>query len=299
MKQWKQVSAVAAAAMALVSGGAQALGLGTPNSRAILGESLRISVPLELETGEDTDDGCPQAEVYYGDGRVDAGKVILGVSPQSGRHRVLTVRAIQPINEPLIEVSLSYGCGARLSRKFTIFASPPEFVPTVVLRPATTSEPATDARVSEGAAASLSGTRVATASAVRAEPTVPRAVRPVPVRRPAKVAAPAPAPRPKAPPAPPPAGRPGTGAGARGGPYPGAHAGGGPCFGQPACLGGGCGAQGLFGRFAQARTGSQAGPRVASGARSGCAHGRHDARRWRQQCGFGGAAQSGHFASGL
>ena len=65
MKQWKQVSAVAAAAMALVSGGAQALGLGTPNSRAILGESLRISVPLELETGEDTDDGCPQAEVYY------------------------------------------------------------------------------------------------------------------------------------------------------------------------------------------------------------------------------------------
>lgn len=204
MKQWKQVSAVAAAAMALVSGGAQALGLGTPNSRAILGESLRISVPLELETGEDTDDGCPQAEVYYGDGRVDAGKVILGVSPQSGRHRVLTVRAIQPINEPLIEVSLSYGCGARLSRKFTIFASPPEFVPTVVLRPATTSEPATDARVSDGAAASFSGTRVATASAVRAEPAVPRAVRPVPVRRPAKVAAPAPAPRPKAPPAPPP-----------------------------------------------------------------------------------------------
>lgn len=202
MKQWNQVSAVAAAAMALVSGGAQALGLGTPNSRAILGESLRISVPLELETGEDTDDGCPQAEVYYGDGRVDAGKVILGVSPQSGRHRVLTVRAIQPINEPLIEVSLSYGCCARLSRKLTIFASPPEFVPTVVLRPATTSEPATDARVSDGAAASFSGTRVATASAVRAEPAVPRAVRPVPVRRPAKVAAPAPAPRPKAPPVP-------------------------------------------------------------------------------------------------
>ncbi|MFZ2297232.1 MAG: hypothetical protein WAV91_03160, partial [Aquabacterium sp.] len=139
MKQWKQVSAVATAVMALASGGVHALGLGVPNSRAILGESLRMSIPLELESGEDTDDGCPQAEVFYGDSRLDAGKVILGVSPQTGRQRVITVRAIQPINEPLIEVTLSYGCGARLSRKFTVFASPPEFVPTVVLSPATTS----------------------------------------------------------------------------------------------------------------------------------------------------------------
>lgn len=203
MKQWKQVSAVAAAAMALASGGAQALGLGVPNSRAILGESLRVSVPLELASGEDTDDGCPQAEVYYGDSRVDAGKVILGVSPQTGRQRVLTVRAIQPINEPLIEVNLSYGCGAPLSRKFTIFANPPEFVPTVVLRPPTLSEQAGAAEVggSDGGGASGSGTRVATVGTAREEPAMPRAVQPVPVRRPAKVAAP----RPKAPPVPPPA----------------------------------------------------------------------------------------------
>ena len=135
MKQGKQLSAVAAAVMmALASGGVHALGLGVPNTRAILGETLRMSVPLELEQGEDTDDGCPQAEVFYGESRLDAGKVILGVSPQSGRNRVITVRAIQPINEPLIDVTISYGCGARLSRKFTVFASPPEFVPTVVRR---------------------------------------------------------------------------------------------------------------------------------------------------------------------
>jgi pilus assembly protein FimV len=200
MKQWKQVSAVAAAAMALASGGAQALGLGVPNSRAILGESLRVSVPLELADGEDTDDGCPQAEVYYGDSRVDAGKVILGISPQTGRQRVLTVRAIQPINEPLIEVNLSYGCGAPLSRKFTIFANPPEFVPTVVLRPPTLSEQVGSAQVDgrDGGETSGSGTRVATASATGDAPAMPRAVQPVPVRRPAKVAAP----RPKAPPPP-------------------------------------------------------------------------------------------------
>ena len=98
MKQGKQLSAVAAAVMmALASGGVHALGLGVPNTRAILGETLRMSVPLELEQGEDTDDGCPQAEVFYGESRLDAGKVILGVSPQSGRNRVFTVRAIQPI----------------------------------------------------------------------------------------------------------------------------------------------------------------------------------------------------------
>lgn len=203
MTHWKQVSSVAAAVMVLASGGAQALGLGVPNSRAILGETLRMTVPLELEVGEDTDDGCPQAEVYYGDSRLDAGKVILGVSPQTGRHRVVTVRAVQPINEPLIEVTFSYGCGARLSRKFTVFASPPEFVPTVVLSPATTS-------VTEGAGARTRGgdvgvavTSRAAASAatvVRDPDALPRATRPVPVRRPAPP--PVAAPRPKAPPAP-------------------------------------------------------------------------------------------------
>lgn len=211
MKQWKQVSAVATAVMALASGGVHALGLGVPNSRAILGESLRMSIPLELESGEDTDDGCPQAEVFYGDSRLDAGKVILGVSPQTGRQRVITVRAIQPINEPLIEVTLSYGCGARLSRKFTVFASPPEFVPTVVLSPATTSAPTDGEGVRAGVRAPALPATVsprassdrAVAAAVRDPDAAPRATRPVPVRRPVKV----PVPQPKAqptPPAPPP-----------------------------------------------------------------------------------------------
>ena len=209
MKQGKQVSAVAAAVMmALASGGVHALGLGVPNTRAILGETLRMSVPLELEQGEDTDDGCPQAEVFYGESRLDAGKVILGVSPQSGRNRVITVRAIQPINEPLIDVTISYGCGARLSRKFTVFASPPEFVPTVVLSPATTSASidGEGARVANNAAAlpaTVSSRATPDRAAVRDADAVPRAIRPVPVRRPAKVAVPQPKTLPKPPATPP------------------------------------------------------------------------------------------------
>lgn len=209
MKQWKQVSAVAAAVMTLASGGAHALGLGVPNTRAVLGESLRMSIPMELAPGEDVDDGCPQAEVFYGDSRLDAGKVILGVSPQSGRQRVMTVRAIQPINEPLIDVTISYGCDARLTRKFTVFASPPEFVPTVVLSPATTSVSSDgDGARAGGDAGALPATTSprssnARSSAAREPEGLPRATRPVPVRRPSKV----PAPRPQAqptPPAPPP-----------------------------------------------------------------------------------------------
>lgn len=209
MKQGKQLSAVAAAVMmALASGGVHALGLGVPNTRAILGETLRMSVPLELEQGEDTDDGCPQAEVFYGESRLDAGKVILGVSPQSGRNRVITVRAIQPINEPLIDVTISYGCGARLSRKFTVFASPPEFVPTVVLSPATTSASidGEGARVANNAAAlpaTVSSRTTPDRAAVRDADAVPRAIRPVPVRRPAKVAVPQPKTLPKPPATPP------------------------------------------------------------------------------------------------
>jgi len=65
MKQWKQISAVAAAVMALTSGSVHALSLGAPSSQAILGETLRMSIPLELESGEDTEDGCPQVELLY------------------------------------------------------------------------------------------------------------------------------------------------------------------------------------------------------------------------------------------
>lgn len=189
MKQWKQVSATAATVLALTSGAADALGLGQPTSRAILGESLRMSVPLELESGEDGDDGCPQVEVHYGDNRVDAGKVILGISPQTGRNRVVTVRAIQPIDEPLIEVNLVYGCGARLSRKFMIFASPPEFVPTVVLSPATANNPQPEPVSAAPAPITSSVTSSNKPGTPRsaASPTgdaVPRAIRPVPVKRP-------------------------------------------------------------------------------------------------------------------
>jgi pilus assembly protein FimV len=186
MKQWKQISAVAAAVMALTSGSVHALSLGAPSSQAILGETLRMSIPLELESGEDTEDGCPQVEVLYGESRVDPGRVILGVSPQSGRHRVITVRAIEPINEPLIDVTLSYGCGARLSRKFTVFANPPEFVPTVVLSPASTT--LSTARMEGDASMGMSS-----GSGVMREETeapAPRAIRPVPVRRPAGASAP-------------------------------------------------------------------------------------------------------------
>lgn len=295
MKQWKQGSAVAAAVMMLASGGAHALGLGVPTTRAVLGESLRMSIPMELAPGEDVDDGCPQAEVFYGESRLDAGKVILGISPQSGRHRVMTVRAIQPINEPLLDVTISYGCEARLSRKFTVFASPPEFVPTVVLSPATTSVSADDeAARAGGGASALPATGSARASSARASAArdpvaVPRATRPVPVRRPAKVPAPSAQAQPRAA-----AGA--NGAGVRTGARAaagrrariGAHA------RRQACA---CrtGPQGLVGRAAQAATCAQAGTGVTPGARPG-RHPRGGPLAGRRgQCGrIRGAAQPGH-----
>lgn len=162
MNQRMWGAALVMAAMTLTSGGAQALSVGAPTNRANLGETLRMSIPLELAEGDADDDGCPQATVMYGDQRVDAGQVILGVAPQTGRRRVVTVRAIRPIDEPLIEVRFSYGCDAPLSRTFTVFASPPAFVPTVVLTPAQSSAwsaPARSHDSSAGGAGSASSGR--------------------------------------------------------------------------------------------------------------------------------------------
>lgn len=124
---------LAVSLFALTPVAAWALGLGKPSTRAVLGEPLRLSVPMRLEPGEQVANDCVSAEVYFGDDKLSGTAVSALVLPVSGsaaeaaraHARTLLIRTTALINEPVVTVYLSAGCQARITRKFIALADPP------------------------------------------------------------------------------------------------------------------------------------------------------------------------------
>ncbi|MFZ4550957.1 MAG: type IV pilus assembly protein FimV [Aquabacterium sp.] len=127
MNKIKRVSAVvlAGTTFALTPGASHGLGFGRPSSHAILGEPLRVKVPLRLESGEDVDDSCVWAEVLFGEDKLPAADVLVIVQSTSGGERVLKITTGRVVNEPVVTVTLTAGCQGKISRKFVAFADPP------------------------------------------------------------------------------------------------------------------------------------------------------------------------------
>ena len=114
-------------------GAAHAMGVGRPSTRALLGDTLRLTVPLRLEPGEQVNDDCLSADVYFGDDKVAAAAVSVSLLPTEAAPpqaaqalaRTLLVRTTALINEPVVTVYLSAGCEARITRKIVALADPP------------------------------------------------------------------------------------------------------------------------------------------------------------------------------
>lgn len=95
----------------------------------MLGDTLRVVVPLRLEVGESVAQECVSAEVFFGDDRVAPGAVSVALEPAetvtAGMGARLVLRTTALINEPVVHVQLSAGCQARITRKFVALADPP------------------------------------------------------------------------------------------------------------------------------------------------------------------------------
>jgi len=127
MINFKRVSAAVLAGMALMcaSGVSHGLGFGHPSSRAILGDTLRVTAPLRLEPGDEIANECVAADVYFGDEKVAPKSVRAEVLPGTGLERTLKVSTSIAVNEPVVTVYLAAGCQARITRKVIVLADPP------------------------------------------------------------------------------------------------------------------------------------------------------------------------------
>ena len=116
---------------------AGAVGLGTALNNPVIGQPLRLDIPLLLAPGEaipaadcvrlSLPQDMPDRQFFPRGARA--------VIDPTGRPRVRIIGS-EPVNEPLVEFRLSIGCGNSFSRDYLVLAEHPAVMPTVTAAPA-------------------------------------------------------------------------------------------------------------------------------------------------------------------
>ena len=113
---------------------ALAAGFGAAPGSVNLGSPLSVSVALHLDEQDSAEPDCVSAEVSLGDRRVPAYNVRWVVEPTGqARERIVRVSTLTAIDEPVVNIQLTAGCGTRIARRYTIFADPPMVTATPTL----------------------------------------------------------------------------------------------------------------------------------------------------------------------
>jgi pilus assembly protein FimV len=194
---------LAAAAMALISTGASALGLGRVNVQSVLGEPLRAEIEVTSLNAEEASSlkvNLASAEAFKAAG-VDYNSVLVGAkitlsSRGPDRTPVLVLTSDRTVQEPFVDVIVDFAWSTgRLTRSYTLLIDPPGR--NVAAQPATApvapvfSSPAPSTR----AAAPSPSQQVAQVAAPVATPSAAPAPHPAPSAESKPAPAPAPAAR--------------------------------------------------------------------------------------------------------
>lgn len=178
--------------LASASWEATAVGFGTLPSSAVLGQPLQLAIPLRLEPGETLGPDCLTGEVQFADSRQQPGTTSLRLDPAlpSSTDRVLRLTTTTRVDEPIVTVEITLGCGAKVTRRFTLFADPPLLAtpePAMAAAepaPPPPSAPPPAVAASEPAAPAPSPPRARSESAAAAPVAPPRRAAPRPAASP-------------------------------------------------------------------------------------------------------------------
>ena len=105
---------------------AQAVGFGRVSNVTQLGQPLNFDAAVRLEPGELLPRECVSAEVQSGENRLQPQqvRVTLEGAPDS-LDRSVRITTSTLIDEPIVTVSVTLGCTARVTRRFVAFIDPP------------------------------------------------------------------------------------------------------------------------------------------------------------------------------
>ncbi len=129
----------------LVAGASAALTLGRSQGVALVGRPLDVAIALTPDAGTTAANLCPEAEVFYGDLRVDGNRVSTQLEG-AGATAMLRVRSSVPVDEPVVTVFLRVGCSDKVTRRYVLLSEQPAEAGNSMPFPAgTTARPATAA----------------------------------------------------------------------------------------------------------------------------------------------------------
>ena len=124
------------AATALATQQVWALGFGRGVSDAVLGQAFTFTVPVTVDPGERFGLDCMSTQVYYGEALLLPSAVRTDLQRGTADNTwIVKITASTPVEEPIVEVSISAGCERRFTRRFSIFADPPSLGTTAAQLP--------------------------------------------------------------------------------------------------------------------------------------------------------------------
>ena len=105
---------------------AHAVGFGRVSNSTQLGQPLNFSAGVRLDPDEVLPRECVSAEVQSGDNKLQPQQVrvtLEGGADAAGRSVRITTTTL--IDEPVVTVSVTLGCNAKVTRRFVAFIDPP------------------------------------------------------------------------------------------------------------------------------------------------------------------------------
>ncbi len=102
-----------------------ALSLGRLRGAAVVGRTLDVSLPVQLDKGEDASALCVDAQVFFGDSSVTTERVRTSTEAGASAGDLLVrIRTTALVDEPVVTIYLREGCSAKTTRKFVLLADP-------------------------------------------------------------------------------------------------------------------------------------------------------------------------------
>ncbi len=105
---------------------AGAVGFGKVTNTTLIGQALNFAASLRLDADESLARECVGAEVQSGDNRLLPSQIRVTLEGSGdSSERSVRVTTLTPIDEPVVTVSVTVGCAAKVTRKFVAFVDPP------------------------------------------------------------------------------------------------------------------------------------------------------------------------------
>ena len=125
----KFIFAILGVALCCTAVSSSALTLGRARGAVLLGQALKLTVPIHLEAGEGSSAWCFDADVFYGDSRQEASRVSVthDLSQQSQSANVY-ISSSAGVDEPVVTVYVRAGCENKTTKRYVLLAEPPSDV---------------------------------------------------------------------------------------------------------------------------------------------------------------------------